>query len=947
MNGRFLKKIVSCLVLVVFILTSVPSSFAQTAALLPQPGSMVGLSAVLEPPSLKGIKVYANDPFKFDFILDTGKTSIIPGMMEVSSRLVRYFLASLTIPEKDMWVNLSPYEKDRIVPEAFGQTEMGRDLLAQDYMLKQITASVIYPEGETGKKFWEDVYAKAYAKYGTIDIPVDTFNKVWIVPQKAVVYENKDAAYITESRLKVMLETDYFAISNNNLTPVQGSSESQAIAKDVFREIIIPLLEREVNEGENFVQLRQVYRSLILAAWYKKKIKESLLDKVYVDRNKVAGVGIDDPKEAEKIWAQYVEAFKKGAFNYIKEEAVLNSNEMIPRKYFSGGVGLTDLSELTLETTSDVAGLPDDASNLFVIPTKIAPSKKDISTKDDAEAANSPKATAEAVRKIKAAIVKDPEITAGGVSYLMEWEGVDPKGDYYGYDVYRLRVMPGENWHLKFAVPHLVTDRNGAYVKGVELFPDKNKLRVDILSVNMPPGLFPQVMDRILAVLPPDVVVGHIEIQSWPTLVQLAKAAADQLNGLSSDEALEIRIGELSSMNIEKMERYFDAFDQQRQKNRELGTKDYLPDGDFQEVTRFLEAYMAAQREIPEKLKFLGDFYGETVLGKPFKERGFNDYSVVFAGRNFLGLAAFSRRLNSAETDHAAITIAEIKGMEMLGEGGRGSVYQDPQDPKIYYKIVYNAKDGQKEAQAISNMNLKHPELRGNVPQLLAEGKEEGSYWMKLEGIENGVDLGKDPSFWDNEIDLLKKIDMLRQITRVIEALHRSEVAFNDIKPTNIIIDRKGQIMLIDFGEVRSFGTPRSGFTRNYSFNLKKEPNSSSATDVYSLGKLMQAALSRHEGGISRSVSEEIDYLTNNMTATASEQRPSVADVETRLASIGEMVSKENKTGGIDFTAEKMNVETRGNAQAMRFNVDPSMFQQLQDADGFSPVIINIASLKF
>ena len=57
-----------------------------------------------------------------------------------SLRLIKYFLAALTVPEKDLWVNLSPYEKDRIVPEAFGQTEMGRDLLAQDYLLKQIDA---------------------------------------------------------------------------------------------------------------------------------------------------------------------------------------------------------------------------------------------------------------------------------------------------------------------------------------------------------------------------------------------------------------------------------------------------------------------------------------------------------------------------------------------------------------------------------------------------------------------------------------------------------------------------------------------------------------------------------------------------------------------------------------------------------------------------------------
>ena len=99
-------------------------------------------------------------------------------LKEESTKLIKYFLASLTIPEKDLWVNLSPYEKDRIIPQSFGLTEMGRDLLAEDYMLKQITASLIYPEDEIGKKFWKRIYEEAQKKFGTTNIPVNTFNKV-------------------------------------------------------------------------------------------------------------------------------------------------------------------------------------------------------------------------------------------------------------------------------------------------------------------------------------------------------------------------------------------------------------------------------------------------------------------------------------------------------------------------------------------------------------------------------------------------------------------------------------------------------------------------------------------------------------------------------------------------------------------------------------------------
>ena len=165
-----------------------------------------------------------------------------------------------------MFINLSPYEKNRIVPEEFGKTEMGRDLLAQDYLLKQITASLIYPESESGKKFWDEVYKQAQAKYGTTRIPINTFNKVWIVPDKAVVYENKGTAFVMESHLKVMLEEDYLALSKS-VPRLRRGQDVSTIGSQIIRDIVIPQLTKEVNEGKNFAQLRQVFSSLILATW--------------------------------------------------------------------------------------------------------------------------------------------------------------------------------------------------------------------------------------------------------------------------------------------------------------------------------------------------------------------------------------------------------------------------------------------------------------------------------------------------------------------------------------------------------------------------------------------------------------------------------------------------------------------------------------------------------
>jgi|GEM_PF-5456205 len=322
-----------------------PAPLHAQEAVLPAPGSMVRLSLASNPAVLKGIKVHPDDPFQFEFILDKGDSALTgQALKDESTRLIKYFLASLTVPEGDLWVNLSPYEKDRIVPEGFGQTEMGRDLLAQDYILKQVTASLIYPEDELGKKFWARIYKEAAQKFGTTDIPVNTFNKVWIVPQKAVVYENAPAgtAYVAESKLKVMLEEDYLSLNKHKETPTAPTKSGQnAGASQVIREVILPELEREVNEGGNFAQVRQAYNSLILAAWYKKKIKDSILNRVYADRNKISGVNIDDPQEKQKIYERYLQAFKKGAYNYIKEEQDPVTRSMVPRKYFAGGLNLS------------------------------------------------------------------------------------------------------------------------------------------------------------------------------------------------------------------------------------------------------------------------------------------------------------------------------------------------------------------------------------------------------------------------------------------------------------------------------------------------------------------------------------------------------------------------------------------------------------------------------
>ncbi|MBF0532608.1 MAG: hypothetical protein HQL23_05855, partial [Candidatus Omnitrophica bacterium] len=341
------------------------AAFAQLAY-LPLPGAMVTPTNAFVPVMMKGMVVHPDNPLLFDFIIDSGHSGYKidgPQFKAEAQKLIKYFLASLTIKEDDLWVNLSPYEKDRMIPKDLGKTEMGRDMLAQDYVLKQLTASLLYPEKELGKKFWDSVYAKVQKQYGNVDIPVDTFNKVWIVADHAKVLERNNAAFVIGWRMKVMMEEDYVAAGksgNKQLAVGSGTKApgatlsadhsrtqaAHALAAQAVKEIIIPEIEKEVNQGKNFTQLRQMFHAMILASWYKKSLKNSLINQVYSNQGKTGGVETADQTEKDKIYNRYLQAFKQGVFNYIKEDTDPISDETTSRKYFSGGFQPSPIPEI-------------------------------------------------------------------------------------------------------------------------------------------------------------------------------------------------------------------------------------------------------------------------------------------------------------------------------------------------------------------------------------------------------------------------------------------------------------------------------------------------------------------------------------------------------------------------------------------------------------------------
>src|SRR5258708_5625148 len=110
--SRAKRGISTVIILIAFIANTfgpVPSYAQENRGLslfLPEPGARVHLSPPENPPILKGIKVHPDNPFRFDFILDQGDSLPLAAregdLKSQASKLIKYFLASLTIPEKDL-----------------------------------------------------------------------------------------------------------------------------------------------------------------------------------------------------------------------------------------------------------------------------------------------------------------------------------------------------------------------------------------------------------------------------------------------------------------------------------------------------------------------------------------------------------------------------------------------------------------------------------------------------------------------------------------------------------------------------------------------------------------------------------------------------------------------------------------------------------------------------
>lgn len=323
-------------------------------------------------PNIKGLAFNPQDPFNFKFFINSPSNKATDKEL---NRFMRYFLGFLSLPQDKLWVNLSPYEGTRIIPEELVKLDIGRDFLLEDYILKKVTAGFTHPQTNIGKRFWQDIEKITYDITKSRKVAVNTLFKVWIMPDKAVINEYIQPgsktkrplviATIKEAKLRVMLEEDYFAKQNN-----QGIGSKSAVnkyigainqeVKQLFKRTILPLIEEYVNSSLDFAGLRQMYQALILANYFKVLFKDHKVYKYYFNSGKLKFLALGDEKIKDLVYQAYLASGKDGAYKSLIKESTISSKKKIMRRCFSGGIIIPKNIITEIITQTNAQGLAQD-----------------------------------------------------------------------------------------------------------------------------------------------------------------------------------------------------------------------------------------------------------------------------------------------------------------------------------------------------------------------------------------------------------------------------------------------------------------------------------------------------------------------------------------------------------------------------------------------------------
>lgn len=231
----------------------------------------------------------------------------------------------------------------------------------------------------------------------------------------------------------------------------------------------------------------------------------------------------------------------------------------------------------------------------------------------------------------------------------------------------------------------------------------------------------------------------------------------------------------------------------------------------------------------------------------------------------------------------------------MLGEGGMGTVYKaeraDGQFAQVSaIKVLAGLPTSEmlaylaRERQILAS--LSHP----NIARLIDGGTTpHGNPYFAMDFVD-GINI--DQYCKQQKLGFVATVELFRVVCRAVEYAHQRLTLHCDLKPNNVMIDREGRPILLDFGIARwidakldaAGGERFAAFTPRFaSPEQRKGEPLGTASDVFSLGRMLAELVANQS--IPRPLKAEFDAIITRATQEASVRRyASVDALESDLA---------------------------------------------------------------
>jgi len=182
----------------------------------------------------------------------------------------------------------------------------------------------------------------------------------------------------------------------------------------------------------------------------------------------------------------------------------------------------------------------------------------------------------------------------------------------------------------------------------------------------------------------------------------------------------------------------------------------------------------------------------------------------------------------------------------LLGRGGMGEVYRATdlalgQSVALKFLPEATARDDRALARFYNEVRMARQVTHPNVCRVYDIGQVEGSHYISMEYVD-GEDLGS-LLRRIGRLPVDKALETARKLCAGLAAAHDKGVLHRDLKPANVMIDGRGQVVIMDFGLAglaeQFEGDIRSGTPAYMSPEQLAGTEVTAKSDIYALGLVL------------------------------------------------------------------------------------------------------------